>query len=94
MNPEDLLKLELQKISKLPNEEYKHNNEKVLSEIKRAGINYNYTRIGMDDKYSEDIKSWNKEMALWQRLRVRSSQMRESFSSEGIATETEYGGDE
>lgn len=97
LNPEDLLKMETEYLPKLTNEEYNRRNEKVLLDIKNSGTVYNYTRISMDEKYSDDVKKWNKEMTLWQRLRIRSSQIKESNSGGGVddelIIETEYSSD-
>lgn len=95
MNPEDLLRMEAIHLSKLPNEKYKQSNDKVLKSLRQAGINYSYSRISMDDnKYGDDVKSWNKDMALWQKLRIRSSQIKESSGGGeddgNIIVEAEY----
>ncbi len=52
---------------------------KSLSTLRKLGLNYSYSRIKIEDKYSsDDIKNWNSDMALWQRLRVKKSQNKDS----------------
>jgi hypothetical protein len=78
-------------LPRLPNAEYAEENKKALLDISKSTKHYNYTRISMDDKFTtNELRTWNTDMALWQKLRTRSSQTKESGSGEeDLSNETE-----
>lgn len=80
--------MEATHFSTLPTDDYRRENRQILLELSAAGISHNYTRVAISDKFSTpDLKSWDSEMALWQRLRIRSAQMRENIGAGGGSDE-------
>lgn len=91
MDPEDLLRAEAAFLERLPNEEYRSQNERALAALQAAGIDYRYTRISMEESYhaKEELKNWNSDMALWQKLKQRSAQVKPSGGDDDMMIDAE-----
>lgn len=76
--------MEVGEVDNLSHSEHKRANQVVLEDIEVSGLNYNYTRTNMLEKLvtSEAIKSWNNDMVLWQKLRIRASLSKENAYSD------------
>lgn len=91
LDPEDLLRAEAAFLERLPNEEYRSQNEQALDALQAVGLDYRYARISMEESYfaKEDLKNWNTDMALWQKLKQRSAQVKPSGGDDDIMIDTE-----
>ena len=91
LDPEDLLRAEAAYVERLPNEEYRSQNERALAALQAVGLDYRYARISMEESYfaKEDLKNWNSDMALWQKLKQRSAQVKPSGGDDDMMIDTE-----
>jgi hypothetical protein len=91
LDPEDLLRAEAAFVERLPNEEYRTQNERALAALQAVGLDYRYARISMEESYyaKEDLKNWNNDMALWQKLKQRSAQVKPTGGDDDIMIDTE-----
>ena len=84
MGPEDLLKLEADPLPNLPMAAYADENQAVLDSLEPSAAQFKAQQASKlatsDDRKCDDLNDWNRDMMLWQKLRIRASQLKEKSS--------------